>query len=72
MARSRYSTSYSIGNVNLAKVTFKMVDGSEKDTWFVYGRGYAHFSKYQPNQAWKDEIGSGAHAVHNLEYIFGE
>ena len=72
MAGSRYSTSYSIGNVNLAKVTFKMVDGSEKDTWFVYGRGYAHFSKYQPNQAWKDEIGSGAHAVHNLEYIFGE
>ena len=48
-----------------------MVDGSEKDTWFVYGRGYAHFSKYQPTQAWKDEIGSGAHAVHNLEYICG-
>ena len=47
-----------------------MVDGSEKDTWFVYGSGYAHFSKYQPNQAWKDEIGSGTHAVHNLEYIF--
>ena len=68
--RGRFSSSYNIGTANLAKVTFKMVDGSEKDTWFVYGSGYAHFSKYQPNQAWKDEIGSGTHAVHNLEYIF--
>jgi len=62
---------YSSGpKLNLAKVTFKMIDGTEKDTWFVYGDGYALFKKYRPNIIYSDEIGKGAYAVHSLEHIF--
>ena len=72
--RRRFSTAYQYGTANLAKVTFKMVDGSEKVTYFAYQYGEYQFfdGNYQPKETWKDEMGKGSYPVYNLKHIFGK